>query len=45
VTHHGQLAGAIRFGAIQSKVDAHDFSTRNPIQFDLKLSQSRELAF
>jgi hypothetical protein len=44
-TRHGQLAGAIRFGALKSKVDAFSFSTRNPIQFDLKLFLGRELAF
>ena len=45
VTHHGQLAGAIRYGALVSKVDADGLSTRNPIQFDLKFFRGGELAF
>jgi hypothetical protein len=44
-THHGQLDGAIRFGALKSKVDASSFSTRNPIQFDLKFFGGGELTF
>ena len=39
-----ELAGAIRFGDLKSKVDASSFSTRNPIQFDLKLFLGREMA-
>jgi len=45
VTHHGQLAGAIRYGALVSKVDADGFSTRNPIQFDLKFFRGGKLTF